>query len=224
MANSLLVSASSASLSSAACDTAKSPALVIRLNCRCSSAWPVALVRNVNDCVSTKANGADSSRSYIPTTVGVGYSLMPSIAPTRVSVGDRYSMASVPKNRARRGERLVERPARQRHSLPLAIDEQSEIFEHRRAPDLLPIDKYPRARARTAPATPRVSATAFHRRPARRSPPNVIPRAAPWTATSMPDPRRRPRWSVHDAEEHFIHHQCLARQPTPILCEECAGE
>ena len=45
---------------------------------------PCALVRNVNDCVSTKANGADNSRLYIPTTLGVGYSLMPSMAPTRV--------------------------------------------------------------------------------------------------------------------------------------------
>ncbi len=46
-----------------------------------------------------KAKGADSSESYIPTTLGVGYSLTPSMAPTRVVLGDRYSMASVPKNR-----------------------------------------------------------------------------------------------------------------------------
>src|SRR5260370_28558462 len=98
MTNSLLVNASSASLSSADWDTAKSPAFAVRLNCRCSSAWLVALVRNANDCVRTNEIGADSSWLYIPTVVGVGYSLIPSMAPTRVSVGDRYSMVSLPKS------------------------------------------------------------------------------------------------------------------------------
>ena len=97
MTNSLLVSASRASFSSAAWDTAKSPALAMRLNCRCSSAWPLALLRKENDWVSTNDIGDDSSRSYIPATVGVGYSLMPRMAATRVSCADRHSMASVPK-------------------------------------------------------------------------------------------------------------------------------
>src|SRR5712671_6099973 len=39
-------------------------------------------------------------------TLGVGYSLMPSIAPTRVAEGVRYSMVSVPKSR-----RVVARPS-----------------------------------------------------------------------------------------------------------------
>src|SRR5713101_1268646 len=99
MTNSLLVSASSASLSSHACETAKSPAFAIRLNWRCSKAWLAPFVRNEKDCVSTKANGADRSRLYTPTTLGDEYSLMPSIAPTDVAVGERYSMASAPKNR-----------------------------------------------------------------------------------------------------------------------------
>jgi glutamate/tyrosine decarboxylase-like PLP-dependent enzyme len=34
----------------------------------------------------------------MPTCVGVGYSLMPSIAPALVRVGWRYSSTSVPKN------------------------------------------------------------------------------------------------------------------------------
>src|SRR5882672_6219117 len=58
----------------------------------------MAFVKKAKDCVSTKGNGADKSRLNIPTTLGVGYSLIPSIAPTRVAVGRRYSMASVPKN------------------------------------------------------------------------------------------------------------------------------
>ncbi len=35
----------------------------------------------------------------MPTTLGVGYSLMPSMAPTRVCAGSRYSIASKPKSR-----------------------------------------------------------------------------------------------------------------------------
>ena len=34
----------------------------------------------------------------MPTCVGVGYSLIPSIAPRRVPMGSRYSSASVPKD------------------------------------------------------------------------------------------------------------------------------
>jgi hypothetical protein len=49
----------------------------------------MAFVRKAKDCVSTNGNGADSSRLNIPTTLGVGYSLIPSIAPTRVAVGRR---------------------------------------------------------------------------------------------------------------------------------------
>src|SRR6185312_1937912 len=98
MTNSLLVNASRALLSSTACDTAKSPALPKRWNCLCSRPWLVALDKKVNDWVRTRGKGADSRRSYMPTTVGVGYSLMPRIAPTRVPVGVRYSIASAPKS------------------------------------------------------------------------------------------------------------------------------
>src|ERR1700733_8583693 len=112
MTNSLLVSASSASLSSEAWERAKSPALVMRLNCLCSSDWPAAFDKNAKDCVRTKANGTDNRRLYIPTTLGVGYSLMPSIAPTRVAVGARYSMASVPKNRRVVASAWLSGPAR----------------------------------------------------------------------------------------------------------------
>ena len=47
--------------------------------------------------MSTNGNGAESSASNIPTCVGVGYSLIPRMAPERVPVGSRYSSASVPK-------------------------------------------------------------------------------------------------------------------------------
>mgnify|MGYP001602403812 CR=1 FL=1 len=43
------------------------------------------------------AKRALNSRSSMPANVGVGYSLMPSMAPTRVPVGSRYSMVSPPK-------------------------------------------------------------------------------------------------------------------------------
>ncbi len=43
-----------------------------------------------------KGNGADNSRSYIPTVVGVGYSFTPSTAATRVAAAWRYSMVSAP--------------------------------------------------------------------------------------------------------------------------------
>ena len=69
----------------------------MRLNWRCRSAWAAALVRNANDCVSTNGKGAERSASNIPTVVGVGYSLIPSIAPTRVVAGRRYCRVSVPK-------------------------------------------------------------------------------------------------------------------------------
>src|SRR5207302_743988 len=81
--NSLLLRPSRASFSSTACDTAKSPALAMRWNCLCSSACPAARERKENDWVSSSGNGADSRRLYIPTTLGVGYSLIPSIAPAR---------------------------------------------------------------------------------------------------------------------------------------------
>src|SRR6516165_3565374 len=96
MTNSLLVSPSSAALSCSDCETAKSPALTMRKYCLCSSACPVARDRNAKDCVNTSGNGADSRPLYIPTTLGVGYSLTASMAPTRVASAVRYSMASVP--------------------------------------------------------------------------------------------------------------------------------
>ena len=95
--NSLLVSASRASTSSSACESAKSPAFAIRICCRRKRPCPVALVRNVNDWVSTNGNGAERSPFNIPTTVGVGFSLIPSTAPKRVEVGRRYSITSLPK-------------------------------------------------------------------------------------------------------------------------------
>src|SRR5438874_3095104 len=64
----------------------------MRWNCRCSSACPAARERKEKDCVSTSENGADSRRLNIPTTLGVGYSLIPSMAPARVeSRRDRKS-------------------------------------------------------------------------------------------------------------------------------------
>src|ERR1700735_5494989 len=99
MTNSLLVRASSASLSSAACVTAKSPAFTVRLNWRCSNAWPDDFAKNEKDCVATNANGIANSRLYMPTALGVGYSLMPSIPATLVPQGGRYSIASVPNSR-----------------------------------------------------------------------------------------------------------------------------
>src|ERR1700674_4792025 len=98
MQKSLLVKASSASMSSSAWETAKSPAFAIRACWRCKSPCPVALFKKVKDWVSTKENGADNKPSYIPTTVGVGYSLIPSTAPKRVSGAERYSRDSPPKS------------------------------------------------------------------------------------------------------------------------------
>ena len=113
---------------------------------------PVPCSEKVKDCVSTNENGAESRRLYMPTDVGVGYSLMPSIAPTRVSVGVRYSMASVPKEQPRAGESLVERPARQRHALRLAVDQQRQILEQRRVPDAAVPVAARASPARSAPA------------------------------------------------------------------------
>ena len=115
----------------------------MRLNCRCSNAWPADFDKNAKDCVSTNANGADSSRLYIPTALGVGYSLMPSIAPTRVRSGGRYSIASVPNSRRVVASTSIDGDRRQRHALPLAIDQQSQILEQRRAPDLARFDSTP---------------------------------------------------------------------------------
>ena len=58
-----------------------------------------ALDRNVNDCVATSGKGTARSLSNIPTKQGVGYSLIPRIAATRVSVAPRYSIASWPNSR-----------------------------------------------------------------------------------------------------------------------------
>src|SRR5882724_9453417 len=98
MQKSLLVSASKASINSPAWLTAKSPALAMRACWRCKSPCPVALFKKVKDCVRTYEKGADNKPSYIPTTVGVGYSLIPRTAPKCVRVAERYSRVSVPKS------------------------------------------------------------------------------------------------------------------------------
>ena len=61
---------------------------------------------------------------------------MPSIAPTRVSLGRSIFYGLVTEQQTRGGERLVERSGRQRHAPPFAIDQQPEVFQQRRIPDL----------------------------------------------------------------------------------------
>ena len=138
----------------------------MRLNWRCSSPWPAALDRNVKDWVSTKANGADSSRSNMPTRVGVGYSLMPSIAATRVArrqaVLDRLGAEQQPRGR----QRLAHGPARQRHAPPFAVDQQRQKFQQRRVPDAARCDSCRALPARSAPARRAPSAPASRRPPA----------------------------------------------------------
>src|SRR5271156_3840366 len=139
MTNSLLVSASRASLSSAACETAKSPAFDMRLNWRCSSDCPADFDRKEKDCVATNETGADSSRLYIPTRLGVGYSLIPGMAATRVTVGKRYSMASVPNsNRDVASARLTASKVSgaRCHSPLISNPRYSSSDEHQMFPDL----------------------------------------------------------------------------------------
>ena len=99
----------------------------------------MAFVRNEKDCVSTNANGADSSRLYIPTTLGVGYSLIPRIAPTYVAVGERYSMASVPNNRRVLANARLSGPlgsGERCHSPLISNPRYSSSDEHQTRPDL----------------------------------------------------------------------------------------
>ena len=120
---------------SRACESAKSPAFAMRLNCRCSSACAAALVRKAKDCVSTNGNGADKRRSYRPTKtrrrilLDAEHGADERIA--RAAVFDRL----VSEQQSRGDERLVERSARQRHAAPFAVREQPEVLEQRRTPD-----------------------------------------------------------------------------------------
>ncbi len=65
---------------------------------------------------------------------GVGYSLIPSMAPTRVSAGGPILDGFGAEEQTRARQSMIERSARQRHALPLAIDQQAEIFEQGRTP------------------------------------------------------------------------------------------
>ncbi len=76
------------------------------------------------------ANGADSSRWNMPVTVGVGYSLIPSIAPNARFGGGSVFKHFDAKDQPARGEDLVERRARQGYAPPLPVNKIGEKLQN----------------------------------------------------------------------------------------------
>ena len=103
-------------------------------------------------------------------------------------------------------------------ALPLAVDEQRQEFEQRRAPDVARAVDYPAAPARSARAMRAASAPASRRHRAHRRAPAAALASALATAARAASPVAAPgRRPIDHRQIQLVDHQRLARQPRAVL-------